>query len=195
MYANFTNKVLIIIVSLLAIILIFDTFALYKKSEAVSTDTPPVYNSLKYNFSNTLIHNLSKLDRVDVFYENDSIKNFNLIDSINTTTLIFRFSGKMCDQCVFFVIEKIKERFENYSSDQRIVLLASDITPRAKTFYEKRILTLMKDLDGELEEGQIPYLFIIDKDHKKQFVFVPDKSCPKLTEEYLRVLKTRFFKN
>lgn len=189
---NLSKKVLKIIIIPLIVILIVDTYLLYKKTNNDIIEIPHDYNSVKFNFSISLLDNQSTLNCVYVYYD-DSTKIFNLVDSIDEPTLIFRFSGRMCDQCVFFVIDKIKEKFENYSSNPRIVFLASEINPRAKTFYEKRIITLMKDLNGALEERQIPYLFITGKDHTKQFVFVPDKSCPKLTEEYLQTICTRFF--
>ncbi|HNX84362.1 MAG TPA: hypothetical protein PKK03_07895 [Bacteroidales bacterium] len=118
-----------------------------------------------------------------------------LFDIVDQECLVFRFSGAACDVCVDFVLEKIKNRFSDFSSNPRILLIGSNLNPRVKEdYYGKSVLSYASDdLGIPFEEYQIPFLFILDRDRTCKMIFIPEKALPELTDLYLDTVLKRYF--
>ena len=118
-----------------------------------------------------------------------------LFDIVEQECLVFRFSGAACDVCVDFVLEKIKNRFSDFSSNPRILLIGSNLNPRVKEdYYGKSVLSYASDdLGIPFEEYQIPFLFILDRDRTCKMIFIPEKALPELTDLYLDTVLKRYF--
>lgn len=118
-----------------------------------------------------------------------------LFDMVDQECLVFRFSGAACNVCVDFVLEKIKNRFSDFSSNPRILLIGSNLNPRVKeNHYGKSVLSYASDdLGIPFEEYNIPFLFILDRDRTCKMIFIPEKALPELTDLYLDTVLKRYF--
>ena len=114
---------------------------------------------------------------------------------VDQECLVFWFSGAACEVCVDFVLEKIKNRFSDFSSNPRILLIGSNLNPRVKEdYYGKSVLSYASDdLGIPFEEYQIPFLFILDRDRTCKMIFIPEKALPELTDLYLDTVLKRYF--
>lgn len=167
---------------------------LEKMSENNITSTPGYYY-LKTNYLFCTQSEQRFLADPLVYSGTDTASSLRLSEYIGEDTcLVFRFSGQMCDECINFVIKNLKEVFHDYTSP-KIILLGTEINSRIKEeFYGKQVVSISKaDLGIPIEEYQVPYLFIADREMKAKFVFIPDRSYPEFTDDYLHVIRTRFF--
>jgi len=120
-----------------------------------------------------------------------------LFDLVEQECLVFRFSGAACDVCVDFVLDKIKNKFSDFRSNPRVLLIGSQLNPRVKeTYYGKSVLSYASDdLGIPFEEYQIPFLFILDRERTCKMIFIPEKALPELTDFYLDTVLKRYFTN
>ena len=118
-----------------------------------------------------------------------------LFDIVDQECLVFRFSGAACNVCVDFVLDKIKNKFSDFSTNPRILLIGSNLNSRVKeTSYGKSVLSYASDNMGiPFEEYQIPFLFILDRDRTCKMIFIPEKALPELTDLYLDTVLKRYF--
>jgi len=118
-----------------------------------------------------------------------------LFDLVDQECLVFRFSGAACNVCVDFVLDKIKNKFSDFSTNPRILLIGSNLNSRVKEdYYGKSVLSYASDdLGIPFEEYQIPFLFILDRDRTCKMIFIPEKALPELTDLYLDTVLKRYF--
>ena len=63
-----------------------------------------------------------------------------------------------------------------------------------ENFYEKTIFwNNNKRLGPAFEKSETPTFFILDKDLQAKCVFIADKMTPEYIEDYLQIIKQRFF--
>lgn len=154
-------------------------------------------NNVNYFMNNYTInygYSTRKINNPLTFFGNDTLKLQKLLCRINSETLVYRFSGYYCDACNQFVIKKIKQYFVDFATSDRILFIGSDIDPRLKVgSYGKNILSLLDSKLGlPIEDENIPFLFLLDKNGKIKMTFIPDKSMPKYTDKYLELIKSKF---
>lgn len=188
----------LLITLVLGIILIINIYMLYiikfdntgiasivKKSQG--DNLPKDFYYIKENYLISFRNNEIALNNSRVYFGNDTTSTFHIFNKLHGKYLVFRFSGDACNACIDFVIERIKRVFKDYSINERIILIGSNINPRVKDgYYQKKILSFYEtDFGLELEKFGIPFLFIIDKEQISKMIFIPDKSFPEITDEYL----------
>jgi len=151
------------------------------------------YNQIKQYILNESTH----VWNTEVYFGTDTLSTFNLLDSIKGNTLIFRFSGDMCNLCIDFVIKELKENFGEYYANKHIQLLSSNLNPRLKeSYYGKKVLSLVSiNMGIPYEKKGIPFLFILNENKELELMFIPDKRYPELTNFYLKTIKDRFINN
>ena len=78
-----------------------------------------------------------------------------------------------------------------------IIFISNDLEFRLRDdFYHKKIFwNNNKKLNMPLEKAGIPTFFILDKDLQAKCVFLADKMTPEYIEDYLKIIKQRFFSN
>lgn len=142
-------------------------------------------------------YNFLKVNNSFVYYGNDSLKSIRFADLIHGPTIILRFSNNFCDECNSFALSKLKEHFDDFSSNSNIILVGSEIPSRLKSdFYGKSILSFTSLNFGlPIEKDFSLFLFIVDKDRSVKMFFLPDKSLPVYTDTYLKFIKDKFFSN
>jgi len=137
-----------------------------------------------------------KLNNPKVYLGNDTSHAFNLFNSSRKGPyLIFRFSGLFCDKCIDELIKKLKKAFPDFKTNNRVVLLCSDVSPRIKEdYYGKQTLSYMSSNIGlPFEQQSTPFFFVVDDDKLSKAFFIPDNSQPETTDQYLRLVKHRYF--
>jgi hypothetical protein len=121
-----------------------------------------------------------------------------LVDIItNEPVLVLRFSEFNCMACVDLLTNQIKKSFLDYLTNTKIILIYDSETMRLpQNIFEKPVfLTPKKNLLGlPMENFNTPFMFILDKDMKAKQFFVPEKDMPDLTNRYLTIIKSRYFK-
>lgn len=118
---------------------------------------------------------------------------FNLIQG---KCLIYRFSGAECNVCIEHVIASLRNTFPDYESNDRILLIGSNLNRRVlKGYYGRNILYLQGERLGlPAEEYNMPCLFILDERGISKLAFIPEKSYPGMTLAYLADIRSRYFK-
>ena len=78
-----------------------------------------------------------------------------------------------------------------------IIFISNNLEFRLReSFYKKQILwNNNKKLGPIFEKSDIPTFFILDKDLQAKCVFLADKMTPEYIEDYLKIIKQRFFSN
>ena len=101
----------------------------------------------------------------------------------------------MCNLCIETTIDKLKSTFVDYSTNDKIVLLSTNVNPRLKeAYYGKELYSYdnMK-LDIPYEKKGLPYMFVVDSNMQVKLFFIPDIRTPELTDYYLSCMNKRFF--
>jgi len=143
----------------------------------------------------TLKDEFKPIEDVLIYSGNDTTKVQRLYDLIEEPCIIYRFSGKMCDECIKFGLRKLIETFPDFEQNTRILIICTDTNPRIKdSYFGKRLFSFKKsEFNLSIERLEIPYLFILDKDKRCKFLFIPDKSFPELTNTYLKTIQQKYF--
>lgn len=114
---------------------------------------------------------------------------------VRKPTLVFRYCDRACRECISFAADKLARELEN--SDIPVVFLA-----RYDNIYEMRrqgptvnprgfrMFNVEKILD--LDEKMLPYYCIIDGRGAVHDIFIPEKSQPSTTSQYLTGIKNKY---
>lgn len=123
----------------------------------------------------------------------------NYIDSIhlselcNERKLFFCFSEKTCPPCIDEVVNMINEVFTKEEIKTQIVFISPDYPTRLRDdCYEKKLLSLHEKYLGlpiELQESFAPFLFIMNKDLRINYLHIHNKALPQLTLIYLKEIR------
>jgi len=118
-----------------------------------------------------------------------------LLSLVEGKCLVYRFSGAECNLCIDHVIASLREVFHDYESNDRIMLVGSNLNRRVlQGYYGKDVLYLKGDRLGlPAEEYNMPCLFILDEKGKSELAFIPEKSFPEMTLAYLKDIRNRYF--
>lgn len=196
-----------ILISLTIIFFICNVFLLAKthsltrslegKESSLKSKNESIQKWLKSNNQIRLENEMCELKNVKVYEGNDKGRVYNFLDSVQTTTLVARISGAYCDACINMVMEKLSEHFEDFSSNDNIVVLTSEFNPRLKSnFFNKQMLSYEdEELGIPFEKTKMPFLFVLDEKKIPMLLYVPSVENPSDLDEYLMIIKSRFFKD
>ncbi len=181
---------------ILFLLLLINSFILwinYDHKEEFVIDIDDKYNQQYFsdNYKTAIYSNRVIAKDCEVFFGNDTCESFNISQLLTDNILFFRFSGNFCDGCNEFVIRKLQEHFDNFSHNDKIVLLGKNINPRLKENYNgKKVLSYKNDYLGlPFEELDFPFMFVIDENRLVKMIFLPDKTFPGYFDSYLKFIK------
>lgn len=197
MKTKYFHTILVILISILSLnIYLVNSSRKTSKQKYLQDNPPPYYFYIKTNYMAYFQNELLLLNNSRVYLGNDTISSYNLLDNTKGTFLVFRFSGESCNTCIDFIISQLKAAFNNYSENNQILLVGSELNPRVKeSFYGKKVLSFSdKNFGLPLEKYNTPFLMVIDSTKMSKMVFIPDKAFPDITEAYLKNIKEKFFK-
>jgi hypothetical protein len=185
---------LVVITSLTAVLTILGFIENHKSQKGPEIPSDEAF-ILKELIKTSITNECQHLNDPLVYSGSDSKNIFNLFNLVTDECLVFRFSGEACNTCVDFVIQKLKERFPDYSENRRILLIGSNINKRVKDhYYDKPVLSYCSENIGlPFEDYNIPFLFIIDHEKICKMIFIPEKASPEFTDLYLETVFTRYF--
>lgn len=118
-------------------------------------------------------------------------------DLTTKTKIVFYFSENNCDACVLKIFEQLSN--QNMLDNNLLVVAAYKKDKLLKLFKKTNHINtpVYRIISGNLglpiEQKDIPFLFIMDNDRTSKLLFIPEKSYPTLTDEYLKTVKKRFF--
>ncbi len=189
------NAIFISILLLLFFSTIYCVFFenLYEAEEDL--DNVEYYEIRKMFYEASLENDMYPLNDCNLYIGIDSTQIYDLNELIYDNTLVFRFSGYSCDACINFIVDKLKYHFTDFSSNNRIILMSSELNPKFKqNFYGKSTINFLdNNLGMPIEQKKVPYLFVVNKNKEANMVFIPDTMFPELVDLYLENVKKRFF--
>lgn len=188
------NKSFQIAILLMFIVLMFIVVINAKINRRNIIETNKI-SCLKYNQRQSYLNSYYFIDDFSVYYGGDTAMVFNFSEILSGQCLVLRFSGNWCNACNEFAINKLKEHFPDYESNNRIILLCDNLNARIENgYYGKKTFSYCSDdYHLPLEADYVPFFFMVDSTRTSNMVFIPEKSSPEFTDEYLKIVKSRFF--
>ena len=181
-------------------IAIFDLYFIFQRNldsgTQIATKEITINQVQEQLIKNLYKNELQKINNSEIYYKNTLIEIKNL--TIDSPVLIYRFSLFNCSPCVNFTLDKLKEHFPDFSTNNRIMLIYDDENMRISESMFGKNIYVTKDrysLGLPMEKINIPFMFILDEDLITKQFFVPEKGMPSLTDEYLSIIKMRYFSN
>lgn len=135
-------------------------------------------------------------------YQNINIKNY--IRNYNLDTIfnkqqyvvVYRYHDTDCEACIHFGMIKLKKLSQHIGNNKIIILVK---TPSKRTIelahnvYNINFpIYIVDSLPIHLDQFNIPYLFILDKDMQINNLFIPDKTIPKFTDKYINEIQNKY---
>ncbi len=135
------------------------------------------------------------IKNIELYSGNDTSEIYELYNLIQEPCIVYRFSGKMCNECIEFGLQKLIEYIPDFVSNDRILIICDDTNPRIKnSYFGKKLFSFSgSKFNLSIEHYGLPYLFIIDNDKKCKHLFIPDKTFPELTDSYLKIIEKKYF--
>lgn len=185
---------------------LFSNVRLWNLYKQLTIRTEALLKTMDYLTEIELMHTSSKeLTISKIRYEQHDVSNASIYmgsdrnalqpvrSIIDRPKLVIGLNQTMCAPCVLGVLETIKEIFLDFENNPDIMLIAN-IEQRFKdNYYNKKVLSFSDKENFPLYSLGAPYLFVLDKDLTVKMLFITDKTSPELTEEYLNIIKERFF--
>ncbi|MCD8042919.1 MAG: hypothetical protein LUH10_07620 [Tannerellaceae bacterium] len=109
--------------------------------------------------------------------------------------LIFRIIESNCDLCYNHEMDIIKEYYGDTFMEDNIMIFGSFTYDRnLNMLLKRRKLNIVSENipymeENPLDELNFPYYFILNPDMKISNIYIPDKTFPDLTIEYLESIK------
>ena len=121
-----------------------------------------------------------------------------LEEVLNEKKLVFKYSEVTCQVCVDQVFAKI-DTLINAVDQDRLLLMANYENPRDLYTFKRvnNIDQIIFNLGEEklglaAEQSSGPLFFVAYPNGKISHLFLPDKSMPRLTDEYIKFMRTNF---
>jgi hypothetical protein len=155
-------------------------------------DKPSSFYNLFVNSVQSWKYGTDSINNSYILTYPDTSKNEYLYNLTQTSTLVFRFSGNMCSPCIEFVISRIDVYIQDFRTNDRVLFLYSDASPfLSENYYTKRSFLISDIFHEHLDELNLPYLCILDKDHKIHSIYIPDINFPELLDKYLEIVSDK----
>ena len=116
---------------------------------------------------------------------------------IERPVIVFRFSEHDCRECVSFGFMKFSAFAENTACRALVMVRYNDIHPFqrwGRTIEYSNVGLYFAPSNIAPDELSVPYFFMLYEDGTIGDVFIPDKSNPKYTNEYLELILEKYYK-
>ena len=156
-------------------------------------------NTYKVNFSTNIQNSHIKMAEVVV---KDSSNNVfplkDILDNGRERMLVCRFSELHCESCVESSIQLFRQWTDSVGKDNTLFLGTyrnNRIFNRTKPVYGINDLNTYNilELNIPVEKYGSPYYFVLNNNLTISDVFVPSKSTPYITNNYLQMIYKRYF--
>ena len=163
--------------------------------ESATIQSAVLYNSLMFSMLNAGI----QLDGIQSI-ASESDGKFIQINKNETYFVIFvPLSEDICNSCVDYAINSVREFFDDFSESDRFILLAQGRNPVLRSrVYNKQIYhdipdTLALNLINNPENK--PFYFVLNDNMEASMFFIPNALMPELTDKYLDIILKKHFAN
>jgi hypothetical protein len=147
---------------------------------------------------------------LELLCSNQKIENIKLVSTDNreylfnkligeSPKLVFFFSMLNCNSCIERELERIRQ-IEKQIGKDNIIILAADFEDYALSAYAgfKRLdclkfKTTATNIGFQMEENNILFYFVVNRDLIATNIFVPIVEFPEITEFYLNGVHATFF--
>ena len=108
--------------------------------------------------------------------------------------LVFRYNLLMCPPCIQDVIHSIEAVFPDYKTNENIIFSCEGLEKRFDLSFNGKVNYAFMDdsLFIPIKKYQAPYMYILDKELKLKFLFVPSKGSNQKTIDYLMLVKNKY---
>ena len=112
--------------------------------------------------------------------------------------LILRYNEDNCVSCIDHSLGVLLEYKDAIGVDNILIIATVRNNRKLKTFIDKfenlniQIINTDSEINLPIEEYNIPYFFMMNKDLKIKMLFVPIKELPDNTARYLDIISERF---
>jgi hypothetical protein len=191
------NKIILFILLLLfSITLVF--FIVNNQMETISNQFPSEMLNEKTFFierNREISENLRNRRIENFICEESDTKQHSLSDLVlGNSLLVFRYSEFNCSSCYETELALLQDFFSE--SNRNVAILCSY---QVKNYFTKfigmnqivlPIYRIPQDaMDWMLEDYNVPYYFVLHSDLKATDIFIPNKSFPELSKQYLERIK------
>ena len=165
---------------------------------AQAGDESDELQTLKLNLAMNILNSDLQMENIMI---KDSLSNTvpvsDVFDESQKYLFVCRFSKLHCESCVNYSIQVLKNWVESIGVEN--VLFLGDYRNN-KIFNKEKPLYGIQDMktynapafDIPAEELGYPYYFVLDRNLQIINLFIPDKATPNITNEYLKMIKTKF---
>lgn len=117
--------------------------------------------------------------------------------TIQKPILVCYFSIQACTPCYQHMLEEVKHVFPDYAERDDIIFLSNDLDFKLRdSYFNKQVHANVNFKSGlPIDSYLSPILFLLNEDMKLDMVFVADKQTPDYTEDYLQIIKKRFYRS
>lgn len=162
------------------------------KDSLYSFNNPPAVNNLVINSMALWKYELDSIKNIRTLPYQDSSFKDSLYSLTNKPTLVFRFSGNMCSDCVDFIINRISIFFPDFKNNNCVLFIYSDSSPAlAENYFLKKSYFISQPFHLNLDNLISPYLCILDADHRLKSLYIPDPAYPELLDKYLEIIREK----
>jgi len=188
------------IIIILSIIIIIKNYKLSINVTNLSNETSILHNELlKNSLEFNLMNDCIKMEGIKDFLINRDI---NIISAKNNEyifAIYIPLSMDNCSSCINYAINTVKDAFNDFSENKRIVILGQGRNPYLNSrIYKKTIYHEVPDSIGFnsiYNPESKPFYFILNSDMNASMFFIPNSIMTDLTDQYLSIIQKRFFKN
>lgn len=160
------------------------------------------YNLLKWNIEKHYEYENTPIDDFEITDNEDNTYLFSQLLNKKTSRykFVFVFSSLNCNSCVDFEISNIKSFSRLIGQDNIIILAQYESIRQLRAFLSTQDLTIpvyyVKNIPANvLEEENLPFSFIINKNLTLEMIFIPIKEIYSHTEMYYKTIYKRFFED
>jgi hypothetical protein len=185
-------NILFLVIFIITGLIILREFNKYGERLVYIYNNPPAVNNLVFNSTRSWKYELDTILNSRTLTFPDTNKNTNLYCLTDSPSLVFRFSGNMCSPCIDFVIDRISFCIQDFKENDRVLFLYSDANPvMAENYFVKQSWYITDSFHQELDNLMIPYLCILDSEHRIKSLYIPDMAYPELLDKYLEMVRDK----
>jgi hypothetical protein len=98
----------------------------------------------------------------------------------------------MCSPCIDFIIDRISFCIQDFKENERVIFIYSDANPAlAENYFVKQSWYIPDSFHQDLDNLMLPYLCILDSEHRIKSLYIPDNAYPELLDKYLEMARDK----
>ena len=199
------RKTLSIIFTFIALLLVLSQVFVFRSSkssipkeiltllESKSLQNAVLFHSFMFSMANEGI----QLDGIQTITSEKDETGIQINRHESYFVIFVPLSEDVCSSCIDHAINSVREFFDDFSSNDRFILLAQGTNPLLNSrVYNKHIYTDFPDtfiLNIKYNTEKKPFYFVLKDNMEASMFFVPNFLMPELTERYLNIISKKYF--